>query len=459
MKPLSGARRRGRIVAHDEVDDPDMQMAGVDHLTTQGTVMGPEIHKPPHANQTIRIEAVVKRPPPRTKKGSSSRLSFGPGGASASEDSSSSEVFTPKKSNLSRQAIEKNALKRSALSTQLSHESLQDRQAEERPSYSREYLTELKNSTPSTSKDRRSSPIEAAGGQSLDVAAKFGKDLARYEDRNRNPGIPTEVEIQEKKARRARLAKEQKYKAHASESSESGDDDGLPNQGRDSDEDEFVIQQDIVSFSSKPQDSNTRLTRDDEDMLEDFDSFVDDGRIKLGRKAEKEHEKRQREEMRDLIADAEGSSSEDSDDSEKQRRHEYEAAQRRKGMEGLHVRDSKGPQDPGARTPPKITPLPSLSSCLQRLRTALQEIEASRNETMNRLTEVESRRQEIPAQEQEIQQRLKEAGEQYEKLRAAAGMNGTVSNAESNPNGYDQFSAQRGLEMLGDVPRLTDTKD
>ena len=324
---------------------------------------------------------------------------------------------------------------------------------ESRPSYSKEYLTELKHSTPSVPQEQET-PDDANGIHSLDVAAKFGTDLSRYQDQDRNPAIPTEVEIQEKKSRRARLAKEQKYKSKALGSSESEDDHEPVDHGHDSEEDEFRNQRDTISLSNANSSKypETRLTHDDEDIMEDFDSFVDDGQIKLGRKAEKEQTKRQRDEMRDMIAEAEGSSSDDSDDSEKQRRNDYDSVQTRKGMEGLEVRDSKGPPNSGARTPPKITPLPSLSSCVERLRAALQEVEASRKETMRRLTELESKRRDIPAQEADIQQRLKEAGEEYEKLRKEAGLNGVIGDGAvpSVSNSHDQSGQE--LDTVGEVP-------
>ena len=335
---------------------------------------------------------------------------------------------------MSRQAQERNAQKRVGLSAILAPEPLRDRLKDKEPSYSPEYLAELKSSTPSTL-SRRESPSPGRGiGQDLDVAAKFGKDLSRYADRDRNSAIPTEAEIQEKKARRARLAKEQKYKAQGSDLSDGNDDEDMPDAGRDSDDDEFMNQRDVISLSNEPKGPETRLTHDDEDLMEDFDSFVDDGRINLGRKAEKEQQRKQREEMRDLINDAEGLASDDSDDSDMQRRHEYEAVQTRKGMEGLRVEDGREAEDSGAKTPPKIAPLPSLSSCVERLRTRLQEVEASRKNTVSRLEEIERKRQEIPAQEQYIQEQLKVAGAQYARLRAEAGLNGANGTTASDPS-------------------------
>ena len=361
-------------------------------------------------------------------------------------DDDSSEVFTPKKSSLSRQAIEKNALRKSSVATFMSAGNTSKHETE-RPSYSKEHLAELKSSTPSTPQSKRSTSQEPNESRALDIASKFGQDLVTYEERNRNSAIPTNAEIQEKKERRARLAKEQRYNARDSDSAASDEDDDFPDKHHDSDEDEFRNQHDSISLApSRSKHPETRLTHDDEDMMEDFDSFVDDGRITLGRKAEKEHQRKQREEIRELINDAEGLPSDDSEDSEKERREEYEAAQTRKGMEGLRVGGSHNDRSSRARTPPKITPLPSLSSCLERLRSTLMELEASRKEKVIQMHDIEKERQEIVEREVEIQKLLKETGERYEKLRKEAGMNGDAASADTS------LLSQRGLESLGAVP-------
>ena len=337
-------------------------------------------------------------------------------------------------------------MKKAELRSSTSSSQLQDHAAGNRPSYSREYLAELKNSTPSLPKKRHSPPPKSSG--TLDITLKFGQDLSRY-DPDWNPAIPSEAEIQEKKARRARLAKEQKYNGHESDSEDRSS--NLPDQGHDSDEDEFRNQRDTIALSNDSRYPETRLVRDDEDIMEDFDSFMEDGRAKIGRQAEKDHQRRQREEMRDLIANAEGSSSEDSDDSEKLRRADYDSAQTRKGMEGLQVRDSKGPEEAGQRTPPKITPLPSLSSCVERLRGALLGVQAAQKKTMEQLAEVERKRQEIPSQEEEIQRLLKEAGNEYERLRKKAGLDGSATQDDATMISNGTSANQTGLAYLGDA--------
>lgn len=338
-----------------------------------------------------------------------------------------SDVFTPKKSNLSRKAIEKNALRKSlAASISSEHLPIRSGQIDDRPSYSKDYLEELRSSTPSTPKDLASlSADEDDTSKALDVAAKFGADIARREEGL----IPTEAEIKEKKQRRARLAKEQDFI--------SLDDGDGSNE---------------VSLLSRKTKAETRLVREDEDLGEGFDEFVEDGRISLGKKAEREQKRRHRTEMQDMIDEAEGTTDEDSDDSEAERKGAYEAAQTRAGMDGLHKEDNQQrPTRP--RTPPRITPLPSLSSCLERLQAALSTVEYSKMQNVKKMEDLQHQKAQIAAREVEIQQLLKVAGATYEKLHSEAGF-GAGLNEPLLVNGKfsDHVVVSRGLESFGDSP-------
>lgn len=338
-------------------------------------------------------------------------------------------MSTPKKSNLSRQAIEKNAL-RKTLASSLSSEHLPIRsgQTDDRPSYSKDYLNELRSSTPSTPKDLASlCADEADPGTALDIAAKFGTQLVSQGDGI----IPTEAEIREKKERRARRAKEQEFISL--------------------DDDEGSNEISLIPRRKKPE---TRLVREDEDIGEGFDDFVEDGRISLGKKAEREQRRRHRAEMQDMIKQAEGSSDEDSDDSEAERHVAYEAAQTRAGMDGLHKSQPQRPTRP--RTPPRITPLPSLSSCLERLQSALGTIENNRVQNVKMMEDIQQQKTQIADREVEIQQLLKDAGETYEKLRAETGLGGGLNGSLlANGNLGDRVVANRGLESFGDAPVRT----
>lgn len=339
------------------------------------------------------------------------------------DEGASSVVFTPKKSNLSRQAMEKNAL-RKALASSVSSEHLPYHQSDDRPSYSIDHLNELKSSTPSTPKDLKYlSDAEDDEIKTLDLAAKFGTNLAMYNDAI----IPTDAEIKEKKERRARLAKEEFIAL--------------------SDEDES----NEISVLSGKQKPESRLIRDDEEIAEGFDEFVEDGQIALGRKAEREQKRKHEAEMRQLIQEAEGSSGDDADDSEAERKAAYEAAQTRAGMDGLQKdggTNNDRPRRP--RTPPKITPLPGLSSCLERLQATLSGIQYSRMQKVRRMEELQKEKSDIKVREVEIQRLLKEAGQNYEKLRAEAGMEaGENSMGRDGKMPTQEGTPSRGLENLG----------
>ena len=358
------------------------------------------------------------------------------------DDDGGPAVFTPKKSNLGRQTIEKNALRKS-LAANISSDHMPLRQSEDRPSYSAEHLNELKTSTPSTPKDSGSrSAIESQDSKALDLAAKFGSDLLVQES---NSAIPTDAEIREKKERRARLAKEQDFISLE-------DEDGGAADGEDDDSND---ERSLLPYAQqKPsKKEETRLVRDDEDLAEGFDEFVSDGRIALGKKAEKEQKRRQEVEIRTMIDEAEGVGSDDSseDDSEIERRAAYEAAQTKKGMEGLHKEDeSVKPRRP--RTPPKITPLPTLSGCLEKLKDQLAAKQYSLSMKERRLEEIKKEKEDIKTRQEEVQRLLRETGESYEKLKAKAGADS--GGKETNGLGAGAMvsmseMANRGLETFG----------
>ncbi|KAL8779400.1 MAG: hypothetical protein Q9213_006968 [Squamulea squamosa] len=414
------ARRKAKIIVQD---DGDEDMGKAEDVPGSEKNDGQADHSSPHTSSKPRKKA-------------SSRISFGPGGTSMTEDEEqASSVFTVKKSKLSRQVIEKNAFRKSAGASLAATEFTPLRQTDDRPSYSVEYLNELKTSTPSTPRELVS--VEATDteeSKALDLAAKFGSDLSVYE----SSSIPTDAEIQEKKQRRARLAKEEEHiNLHGSESS-------------DDDRNEVTLRLQEVY----PQ---TRLVRDDEDVMEGFDDLVDDGRIALGRKAEREQKRKQKSDMEALINEAEGgSSSAESDDSEVERRQAYEAAQTRAGMDGLQkIEDLDQPQRP--RTPPKITPLPTLNGCLEKLQSGLNKMQYEKMQRVKRLEDVRREKQELAEREVEIQRLLKEAGDNYAKLRSqiggelAAETNGQMMLENGTP------SAGRGLENIGTTPG-TDTE-
>lgn len=379
----------------------------------------------PSSELTIHAETtpVVVRPtvPSRaSSKNSSLRLSFNPGEIPpTSQDSNTpSEVFTPKKSNLSRRAIEKNALRKSLVppSTSL----LPIRPPDDRPSYTTSALSELRNSTPSTPKDLHSlSDTEHDPPRALDVASKFGSDLALYATAS---SIPTETQIREKKDRRARLAKEQDFISLSPSSSSNNNT--------------------TISLLPSKQKPESRLAHDDENLLEDFDSFVSDGQIALGRQAEKAQHRRHQLELRELIRTAEGASSAtSSSDSETEQHASYEASQTRSALDGLAK--PAPPRSRRPKTPPRITPLPQLSACVERLQSTLRRMEESRAGKVRQLEGVEREKVEIGVREEEIRKALREAGEAYERL------SGEAATAKGVGEDASATARPRGLETLG----------
>jgi hypothetical protein len=373
-------------------------------------------------------------------------MSFG--AAEAGDDNTS--TFTPKKSNLSRLATERNA-ERKASSTQA-------------PSYSTDYLAELKSATPTrpskeaTSGGQHSGEAEEEGddvehgdkevrlvthrAKDIDIASKFGPSaLIKASEPS---AIPSESEIREKKERRARLAKERNF--HSLTGSDDDDETTINEDGR-------------LVLREKEKYPESRLQRDDEDFAEGFDEFTEDGKIALGRAAEREAEKRRKREMIDMIAQAEGRSSEedaDEDDSEAERNAAYEAAQTRAGTYGERNTDRATDDQNRPRTPPRIAPVPDLAAVLGRLKASLQDMNEAKKAKVRRLEELAEEKRDLAEREVWIQQQLRDTGDRYEKLRLEAGMGaagGGGANGIGSTTPEGRLFLDRGLESLGSGAR------
>ncbi|KAF2707579.1 hypothetical protein K504DRAFT_458074 [Pleomassaria siparia CBS 279.74] len=418
MKRAGSGRVARKIGAHDEEAEGDTNAA-------------------PGGVQSQQPVSVVKRPAfSKGKKKSSLRISFGAGDSNSNDgdESSDSTVVTPKKSKLSRIAIENNAERaRSPLVSELPRS-----QAEtDRPSYSKDYIAELRKSTPSAPKDLIPISDSESDTQALDIASKFGSGVT-FSDETPS-AIPTQAEILEKKARRARLAREQEAYADEEDKPWASDEDD--------DDDEFRTNRGEISL--RPKESlkyaETRLVHEDEDMAEGFDDFVEDGNISLGKKAKREAEKKRRAEMAELIKSAERDSDEDeTDDSEEERNDAFAAAQVRAGTYG-----SKDKQrDERAKTPPRITALPDLSECLERLEVDLKMKEQRREMMIKKLQEIQESKVRLAERKRYVQEQIRKSGEEYEKMREAAGMTPLPQAGNSGP----RFIADRGLDSIGSTP-------
>jgi hypothetical protein len=334
-----------------------------------------------------------------------------------------SEVIIPKRHGLGRKAVEKSASQRlpglsETLAARVGHEP-------DRPTYNNDYLKELRDSTPSTPKTN----TDDESSRSVDVAAKFGEIMTVSGQSH----IPSEAEIREKKARRARLALE-----HGAE------DDGYI--ALDDHDAAHVDDWDAVARGDKEV-QDTRLIRDDEDFAEGFEEYVEDGKVSLGRKAEREKKRRDREAMRELIDDAEGIS--DEDDSDLEEKAAYEAAQTKAAM-------GRGTSDGFDRpkTPPKMTSLPRLANSFERLRMSLASMEVAKTQMISRMEDLRKEKADIAVREVEIQGMIKEAGDNYERLKKEA----VKSNGDASNNGALEIS--RGLDSIGaPVPRSNSSEE
>lgn len=372
------------------------------------------------------------------KRASSSRLSFGPSEVAA--DDGATEVFTPKKSSLAHQAQENNAFRKS-ISQRLPTRTLDDH--EDRPKYSKEYLEELQSSTPNTPQNPSKlkidpdemdlDPSELEGAMVVDSSEL----TTRYVPSTTH--IMTDAEVQARKERRARLAQESEYISLDGSDNEAGGN--------------------YISLLPKKKAPEPRLVREDEDLGEGFDDFVEDGGLSLGKKAEKEARRRRKREMADLINAAEEDEDGESDDSEAERRAAYEIAQTRAGMDGLH-RAGKGHEGDGSglNTIPKMKALPDLAECLARMQTITRDLQGEVDKRRQRLTELEKEKENILNREKEVQDILDKAGKDYQsKLgvlggSSAAGLN-TQSPLRAIPPGLmNDLPVERGLESLGTTP-------
>ncbi|KAF2163918.1 hypothetical protein M409DRAFT_57029 [Zasmidium cellare ATCC 36951] len=391
MKKSSSLRRVPRKIGHDEDEEE---------------ASGPQQPS----------ESVIKRPTTKPRKSTSLRQSLGPSAVEDEEDSEAA-VITPKKSNVSRIAVQHNASKRSSLlASQLPTRQYED--DEERPSYSAASLQELKDSTPATPQNVSSAgdtEIEkvSSGTQALDISSKFGSSLAHYQQ---SSAIPSATEIAEKKARRARLAKEQQAEEFISLDPDDPDLD---------DDDDNVMKDEQGRLVLKPKDKygqlESRLVADDEDIMENFDEFTEDGRIALGRKAEAEAARRRKQDMAAQIAEAEGASDAESDDSERERNEAFENAQTK---HGTYVQNatSSDPTDLRPKTPPIITPLPTLDGAIERLRKQLSEMQSSRMQKLQAMEHLQREKIRLAEEEVRIQRALKETAEKFEALRKEKGI-------------------------------------
>lgn len=385
-KPFRQSGLRKTISAADEEDDEDG---------------GPAVVRP------AKLGA-------QKKKAAKTKLSFGADQAEDDEEEPAVKKPVKPAAGLGQRAFENSASKRLPL------RSFQEDE-DDRPKYSREYLDELQSSTPTTPRDTPSLSIHAFDAMDLDFSELEGALIVN------SPGIPapihktqilTDAEIREKKERRARLAKEQG----------------------------FLSIDDLSDDDSAKKKSDTRLKAEDEELGEGFDDYVEDGGLSLGKRAEKERRKRDRQKMAELITAAEGNASDSSSDSDDaEGRIAYEAAQTRAGMDGLKKPAKQDAEKELLQIPQKITPLPILSECIARLQSTLQSMQVDITSKRSAVVHLRKERDGITTREAEVQKLLDETGKKYEE---------TMGQNEKSEHAATAAVATetRGLESLGTTP-------
>ncbi|KAL9623803.1 MAG: hypothetical protein Q9160_002034 [Pyrenula sp. 1 TL-2023] len=369
MSGSSTSRRKARRVARP--DDEEDENEG-----------GPVVRKPASV---------------APKQKSKLRMSFAPGPDEDNEEDRDPSIQTTQASRVAQSHLSR----KTDLNTRsLEKLPLRATRDDERPIYSKDYLAELRTSTPL--KADTSSNVVQLNGQDPQNALELTDPQALIQDEDATL-IPSAAEIAEKKERRARLAKEQDYISL-------NDDENT----------------DWRITLHKPE-KDTRLVRDDEEFGEGFDNFVEDGTVALGRKAELEQQKRHRAEARELIDAAEDSS--DGDDSDAERHFAYEEAQTRAGMDGLARRENK--RSSMDRIPTVITPVPKLAAIIERFRERLLATEQKSAMLAKQKEALQQERLEIAKREQEIQALVTEAGVKYEEAREKAESEKMSHNADT----------------------------
>jgi hypothetical protein len=436
MKRSGSGRVARKVGAYDDsAESAESSSNEVQNPTGQYSSRKPIAFDSDLSRHSVLTHAVVVKRPAfgKAKKRSSLRISFGPGESDANDADESSDaapVVTPKKSNLSRIALEKSAQlrARSPLVPEASRPA-----DDERPSYSKDYIAELRNSTPTLPRDLKPSAEEEEESRALDIASKFGSIVPSSNESL--SAIPTQAEILEKKARRRRLAQQENADDDEEDRPWASDDEG---------EDEFRQRRNEISLRPKEKYAETRLIHDDEDIAEGFDDFVEDGKISLGRKSEREAQRRRRAEMAELINDAEGSEDDGSADSDEERNAAFAAAQARAGRYGQKIEDA----DDGSKTPPRITPLPKLDEILEGLTLDIQTKKQRKDMILQKLQEFKDDKARIGERKKYLQEQLQKTGEEYEKLRQESGLPALPS---SEANG-GRLITERGLDSLGTTP-------
>ena len=201
--------------------------------------------------------------------------------------------------------------------------------------------------------------------------------------------------------------------------------------GFDEDEDGNVATDESGRLILRPKDkygmAESRLVREDEDIMEGFDEFTGEtgARIHMDESTRGGERERRKKEMAAQIAaaEAEEDSEDGGDQSERERNEAFEEAQTRHGNYSTTADAvARGEEDARPRTPPKISALPSLDGVIGRLRAQLADMQMTRLQKVGEMAALEREKIRIGEEEVRIQKALKETGEKFEELRREKGI-------------------------------------
>ncbi|TRM64154.1 nineteen complex-related protein 2-domain-containing protein [Schizophyllum amplum] len=301
-------------------------------------------------------------------------LSFG-----AEEQESEGTEFKIRKSNLSQKLKNKAALPSNLDQASITAQSTG-------PRYDQNYLNELKANTPTSRPSFSADAYDADMAMDVDAPNDIVSviDVDALDDiAEHAPRIPTETSVKAAKERRERSRKT------GTSTSE-----------------------DYISLSLVHQDSEyqgphptSRLMREDDDLGEGDDEFAEftsaKERIALGKKSRKVEASKRREDMQDLIADAE---------EEDEETMEWEQEQIRRGGQLPNEAPGKPAKQVYKPAPiPPSVPIPALAPALARLTQQLAQLTASHATTTSSLNAVAKERDEIEEREKEMRDMVERA--------------------------------------------------
>ena len=308
--------------------------------------------------------------PTLNKKSSGSKLKLSFGGE---EDADDEQTFIPKRSNLSKQVTESKGRKFglqtyfSAILKTNSSDALPTTPSESgtlapRPTYTKEYLSQLRDSTPSTPKDMN---------RYLSDDTPDSETSAVLQTTARPAEILDEAVIRALKERRRDRARGEDY----------------------------LSLDDTAATAAKPR----RRDSDDEEM---YRAFIDEP-VRLQKNmeaAQKAHKKSQIQEAL-YVSDSDAMSDVDDNEWENQQIAKTAPALVKRGKRELYP------------MPAEIPPPPTMAGAMTRLQEQLGKMKTRRTELVEVVEQLEKEAQEIKEREEAVQESLTKAGKEYDTLR------------------------------------------